>query len=86
MSRDTHDCPAAGCTRQVPDTMLMCGRHWGQVPAELRAAVYAAYRDRDVSSGGVAAHLQACENATAAVDGREPVQLFTEVPDATPSD
>lgn len=76
----THDCPAAGCTRQVPNHMLMCGRHWGQVPAAQRRAVYRAWDTRcqdPHSAAAIAAHLQACENATAAVDGRDPIVLFT---------
>lgn len=42
---DTHPCPIDRCVKtNVPDHLLMCGRHWKMVPGELQRAVYAAYR------------------------------------------
>ena len=32
----THECPASLCTEQVDPDMLMCPRHWYQVPKPLR--------------------------------------------------
>lgn len=40
----THTCHAQGCDVSVPPALLMCGRHWRLVPAELQAAVWRAYR------------------------------------------
>jgi hypothetical protein len=36
-----HACPL--CPTEVPRNLLMCGRHWGMVPANLRSAVWRAY-------------------------------------------
>lgn len=74
----THDCPVSGCeTTNLPRTVLMCRRHWAQVPRGLQRLVYSAWRHRD-DPGGVARHLQACEDAIAAVEGREPRELFAD--------
>jgi hypothetical protein len=40
-----HECPRDGCTRQVPEHMLMCRNDWYQVPRPLRDAVWAAWRN-----------------------------------------
>ena len=39
-----HTCHAVECKRAVPPTMLMCGPHWGIVPAALRIPVLRTYR------------------------------------------
>lgn len=73
----THDCVIEGCTADVPMHQLMCRGHWAQVPREIQRDVYAAWRDRRAGKHGARArHLQACEDAQAAVEGREPVELF----------
>lgn len=66
-----HDCPIDRCETKVPRSRLMCKRHWATAPADLARAVHRAYRN-----GGVAAHLQACEDAIAHVEGRQP-ELFS---------
>jgi hypothetical protein len=38
----THECPAPACTEQVDPDVLMCPRHWYQVPKPLRRAVWVA--------------------------------------------
>lgn len=40
-----HHCHARGCSASIPPKLLMCGRHWGMVPAKLQVAVYRHYRD-----------------------------------------
>lgn len=38
---DTHPCPIEGCPEQeVPYALLMCRRHWAQVPGDVKAQVY----------------------------------------------
>lgn len=39
-------CPGPSCTEQVPSDMLMCRRHWFQVPKDLRQEVLSAWRER----------------------------------------
>lgn len=39
-----HTCHARGCEVEVPPEMLMCRRHWFQVPVGIRRRVWAAYR------------------------------------------
>ncbi len=38
-----HECPAKGCSRRIPDHLLMCRNHWFMVPRMMRSAVWAAY-------------------------------------------
>lgn len=40
----THGCPAIGCTKRVPNHLLLCLQHWRRVPRPLQAAIYAAHR------------------------------------------
>lgn len=42
----THSCPAKGCSAEVPRSMLACRPHWFALPAPLRAAINASWRDR----------------------------------------
>jgi hypothetical protein len=61
----THECPAPECTGQVGPDMLMCPRHWYQVPRPLRRAVWVAWcRGAGVGSP---AHRAAMAAAIAAV-------------------
>jgi hypothetical protein len=41
----THECPAAGCTREIRYEMLMCPIHWRMVAQPVRAAVWNAWQD-----------------------------------------
>lgn len=38
------DCHARGCTVAVKPELLMCPRHWRQVPVRIQRAVWATYR------------------------------------------
>lgn len=46
-----HVCPVGPCRVQVADRLLMCGPHWGRVPAALQSDVYAALREYGLGSG-----------------------------------
>ncbi len=39
-----HHCHARGCAVRTKPELLMCPRHWRQVPRSIQQAVYAAYR------------------------------------------
>lgn len=41
-----HECPARGCTEQVPRSRLTCREHWYRLPGPLRAAINATWRNR----------------------------------------
>ena len=43
--KPVHTCHARACARPVRPQLLMCARHWGQVPLTIQRAVYAAYRE-----------------------------------------
>jgi len=51
----THECPIEGCTARVPNTMLMCGRHWRRVSSPTSRELYAAYREQPRSARHLAA-------------------------------
>jgi hypothetical protein len=63
-----HECPADGCDRAIPYTMLMCRPHWYMVPAPLRAAVWNAWQDGD--GGGTARHTAAIDAAIRSVNAK----------------
>ena len=47
----TRPCAARGCPEQVPRRRLMCRTHWFQVPADVRASIWLAYRPGQESNG-----------------------------------
>lgn len=61
----SHRCPADGCTRQVPNHMLMCRPDWCLVPKPLQDAVYRTW-DRGAGAG-TPAHQAAIDAAIQAV-------------------
>jgi hypothetical protein len=61
----THECPAPVCTEQIDPDMLMCPRHWYQVPKPLRRAVRIAWRRG--AGAGSPAHTAAMRAAIKAV-------------------
>lgn len=67
----THRCPVEPCTRRVPDTMLMCARHWRMVPKAIQRRVWATWHARqhagDDHPDAVKRHREACALAVAAV-------------------
>jgi hypothetical protein len=40
---DTHECPAPGCEKRVPQHMLACRRHYHELPKVLRGKLYQAW-------------------------------------------
>jgi len=40
----SHECHWPGCGKQVPPAMWGCKTHWFQLPARLRAMIWATYR------------------------------------------
>jgi len=64
----THPCPVTKCPVPVPGRMLMCALHWRQVPARLRANVWAAWRNG--AGAGTTVHYRAIEAAVAAVNAK----------------
>jgi hypothetical protein len=74
----TLDCPIDGCDNGRQRDHAMCPGHWRQVPHDLQAAVYRTWRARrrHATTETITAHLQALEDAEAAVEGREPEELF----------
>jgi hypothetical protein len=64
----THQCPAKGCKRNIPDHLLMCKPHWFQVPYHLRRAVWDTYQDG--AGVGTAALVHAQRDAIDAVNGK----------------
>ncbi len=74
-------CPVAGCEAERPPEHAMCATHWRKVPRGLQRMVYRTWRARSARGSGVAerrAHLQALEEAQAAVEGREAQELFND--------
>ncbi len=62
----SHECPAAGCSRTVPDHMLMCRTDWYRVPPALRDDVWHAWRNG--AGAGSADHRAAMVAAIQAVN------------------
>ncbi len=68
----SHHCHAKGCPKVVPPKLLMCGRHWRMVPAELQRKVWATYRPgQEVDKRPTRAYLDAADEAIAAVAALE---------------
>lgn len=61
-----HQCPVKPCDQQVPNTHLMCRRHWFRVPRPLRDEVRRTYRAKDWAD-----HRRACVEAIAFVSAEE---------------
>lgn len=60
-------CAARGCDRSVPRRLLMCRTHWRQVPADIRASVWLAYRHGQEVNGPSRAYINAATEAIEAV-------------------
>ena len=61
----THKCPGPRCAEDVDPSMLMCPRHWHQVPKPIRAAVWRTWRRG--AGAGTPARWAAMTAAIAAV-------------------
>lgn len=64
----SHRCPTTGCVLVIGDHLLMCRKHWSQVPAELQVAVWRTYWARDRGDAERRAHLAACRRAIKSVN------------------
>ena len=38
-------CGALGCSEVIPRHLLMCGKHWNLVPADIQQQVYSTHRE-----------------------------------------
>jgi hypothetical protein len=56
-----HKCPGPECEAQIPYDMLACSRHWYQVPAPVRSAVWRAWANGE--GAGSKAHTAAILSA-----------------------
>ena len=66
LNSNTHACPAADCTLQVDNGLLMCPAHWRQVPKAIKRAVHAAWRGG--AGEGTLAHHSAITAAVRTVN------------------
>lgn len=67
-----HTCHAEGCTRIVPPALLMCGRHWKQVPRDLQRDVWRTYRPgQEITKNPSAEYLRAAKAAINSVRVKE---------------
>jgi hypothetical protein len=78
----THECPAAGCTREVSIDMLMCRQHWYMVPGAIRTAVWNAWQDG--AGAGTAQHTAAISSAIRSVNEKLAAKGITSGPAVTP--
>lgn len=44
---DVDHCPVPGCDGRIPREYAFCVKHWYQVPAHMRRAIYAAVESKD---------------------------------------
>lgn len=57
----SHECPAPGCVREVPTSMLTCRPHWYSIPLALRSAIWRAWA-RGEGAGSIE-HFEAIQDA-----------------------
>ena len=68
-----HTCHAIGCETPVPPALLMCPRHWRQVPRAVQLQVWATYRPgQEQDKTPSRAYLAAALEAIRLVSGRVP--------------
>lgn len=68
-----HHCHWPGCDRQVPPAKWGCGKHWYQLPEDLRARIWRAYRVGQEQDGRPsAAYLEVAREAQAWIAARKP--------------
>lgn len=71
-----HLCHAEGCTTPVRPSLFACARHWRMVPADLKAALLAAYKPgqeagrAEVTPAYLIAQTR-CRIAIATAEGRD---------------
>lgn len=75
-----HTCHAIACDAEVPPSMLMCRRHWFQVPYGLRRSVWIQYEKgitKKYCEVAKAAVIAVAEKEGRTVTGDEPeVKLY----------
>lgn len=70
-----HVCHAEGCEIPVPPRMLMCRRHWRQVPRLIQAQIWRYYRPgQEIDKRPSAEYLRAMKAAIDAVKQRNAVK------------
>ena len=68
----THTCPAVGCTKRMPSTMLMCGKHWRLVPVPIQRRIWRSYRKGPTAHTATDDYMRAVADAVKAVADAEP--------------
>lgn len=63
-----HKCPIDGCIWKLPQHVLMCSRHWRQVPKALRQQVYDAWNCGNPSSRYWDVRKQAIDSVSVRVE------------------
>lgn len=46
----SHQCPRPGCTQRVPTDQYACRSDWYALPADIRTAIWRAWRRGDVEA------------------------------------
>lgn len=64
-----HPCSVPACGKMQPTHLLMCKRHWFQVPGKLRQAVLTAWDQWQRGEIGLDALREAQARATESVEG-----------------
>lgn len=68
-----HHCHAEGCNVAVPPKLLMCARHWRQVPRTIQREIWRHYRPgQEVDKRPTQEYLAVMKRAIDAVAGRGP--------------
>ena len=66
-----HVCHAEGCEIEVPPKLLMCAKHWRQVPRTIQRAIWRHYRPgQEVDKAPTSEYVAVMKQAIAAVAGR----------------
>lgn len=68
-----HHCHWPGCDKQVPPAMWGCSGHWYQLPADLRAKVWAAYRPgQEINGTPSAAYVEVAQQVQQWINENQP--------------
>lgn len=65
---NTHKCPVTGCDRDLPRHLLMCPRHWREVPSNLQREVNRTWKNAESGAGGVQSYMDARQKAVDSVN------------------
>lgn len=64
-----HKCPLDCCKAQLPTHILMCSRHWGIVPPNLKRAVYASWNRGNPTSDYLETRAEAVRSVNLVLRG-----------------